>query len=371
MTISMAELKLRLPKNCQIRDRGKYLDVYYIADMRYAPEGWKNPPRLGRTDKDSIDDIIKKAEEEHARYEYFKRGIEAKPRPGSIPDVIEKYKKSQKYLNTSPRTKKNYECYLELIRDWSARAAHPHISKMQIKSIISWLNLFRETPDKQRYAKTVLSLLFRCAYNHGYVENKELVAKIELDQEKTESRALVMWSQEDVDRVVAEADKLGLHSIGGILLTAMETAQRRSDVVKMVRGKDYVDGELQYYQSKTKKYVWFPVTDKLKERLEKFHSGHLALFVCETTGKQWHPDSVTHKIREICDSLGMNSHIIMQMRHSQINYLYEIGCTDQEIIAMTGHERPETMRHFYREKVNKELASKAVARINEHRKAPT
>ena len=78
-------------------------------------------------------------------------------------------------------------------------------------------------------------------------------------------------------------------------------------------------------------------------------------------------DSVTHKVRGICDYLEMPNHILGHLRHSQTNYLYEIGCSDEMIIAITGHNDPQTLRNHYKESRNRELANEGISKINKIR----
>lgn len=367
----MAKLKTELPPHCRVKNRGKYKDVYFEVHIKDRPEGWPPSIRLGRTDIDSIDDIVKKGISAYQSYRRFVLDGPAASRSeeGTLPYIIEAYKTSHFWKHLAPKTKRDYEAYLLEIASWSKRSSHPHISLLTVKSIIKWLNKYKDTPVRMKRAKSVLSVLYKIAYNEGFIDNKRLVQDIELEKQRQEDkRPIVIWTENDVDAVVREADDRGLYSIGSIALTCMETCQRRGDVVPMINGRDYKNGQLRYFQSKTKKHVWFKATDKLRERLDRYHSQQVSMFINENTGRPWHPDSVTHQIRNICDHLGMTDHILMQMRHSQINYLYELGLDDQTIIAMSGHENPQTMRAYYREKRNKELANKGVEYINKERK---
>lgn len=371
MTRLMASIKEQLPPHCIIKQRKGYADVYFHVHPKDRPEGWLATIPLGRLSDDNSG-IIQRAKEVYAEYIDFRTaqalGHATELKEGSIPDIITRYKQSYLWTDLATKTQKDYDSYLTLIYDWSKRAAHPHISKMTVQSIMAWLKTFDKTLVKQKRAKIVLSILFKVAFNEGFVQ-ENIVKNITLRKRKSEDkRAVTIWTQEDVDRVVSEADARGLYSIGGIILTAMETAQRRSDVVHMINGKDYKDGKLQYYQQKTKKNVWFNATNKLKSRLNKYHSNQLYMFVNENTGKLWHVDSVTHKVRQICDSLGMPNHILMELRHSQATYLYEVGCSDEIITAVTGHSNPQTLRKHYKESRNEVLANKGIELINAHRK---
>lgn len=364
----MAKLIAEIPHVVSIKRKG-YRDVYFKVHVKDRPDGWTPSIPLGRTDKLSMAEIAKRAEETYSQFMAFKdkfiTGEDISRKMGTLPDVITIYRSSSFWKDLADRTRKDYDTYLELIEKWSKRNGHPPLKNMTKPHAIKWLNTMEGTPVKQRRAKTVLSILFSIAEMEGYVPSN-IVKGIKLRKRQTEKRAVTLWAEDHIDRFIEKADAMGLASIGSIVLTGIETAQRRGDVVKMVNGKDYKDGKLRYYQSKTKKHVWFDATDKLKERL-KLHKDSFYLFT-NSHGKKWHSDTVTHHVREICDLIEMPDHILGQLRHSQINYLYELGLDDQTIIAMTGHERPQTMRQFYREKRNEKLANQGIAYINKERK---
>ncbi len=369
MTRRMADLITKLPPNCQVKNRGKYSDVYFMVHPSVRPDGWPATIKLGRTDKATPDSIIREAKAVYRRYVEFRTGVE-RERSDSLAGVIKAYRQSRAYTKLSPRTRRDYDLILSKIEAWSKRTGDAPISELTVPSIIRWLETFGNAYTMQRRAQCVLSVLYQCAYNKGYVSNAKLVRDIKLSApEDYEKGPVIIWTEEELDAAVAEADRQGYHSIGGILLTAMETSQRRSDVVAMINGRDYKNGELRYYQQKTKKHVWFKATKKLRSRLDTYHSQHLSMFICEETGRPWHPDSVTHRVRKILDAIGLEKHRLMYLRHSQINYLFSIGCTREMIIAVTGHNDPETTNQYYLEKRNEALANQAIDMIDNIRDA--
>lgn len=377
MNSNMAKLKIDLPPHCQVKKRakGRYYDVYFMPHPSTRPADWPASVKIGRYPDEDIDTLVKKAREWHEEYECHRAGTEAPSArskvAGTLPDVITKYRESNLYLDLTDRTKKDYHGYLKQIEDWSEKNKHPHIKKLTIPVIVKYLNKFEQTPVKQKRMKNILSLLCEVALMEGYLEINPVRQGIKLRRRVTEKRKLVLWGEKDVDDFVDACDARGLHSLGSIALTMIETAQRKGDVLNMRTGVDYKDGQINITQSKTQKPVWMNATQKLRARLAKHPSNNFYLFVNENTGKKWLDMTATHKARDILDEIGMNDHILMELRHSRVNYLYELGFDDATIISMTGHEKPETMRRHYREKINQELANKGVARIDEFRKLQT
>lgn len=360
----MAEIRIKVPHVREVKRNG-YSDVYFKVHPKDRPAGWRPSIHLGRTDKDSMSGIAKKAEQTYEEYKAF--NLPAVERAGTFPVIIREYKQSPFWDDLADSTQRDYQSYFHIIHDWSERNKHPHISTLERAHAGALLSKYDDTPVKQKRLKTVLSLLCGFSFDRGHC-NHNVIKGIKLRKRKTEKRSLKLWTEEIMDAFVEECANDGIASLGLIALTMLETSQRKGDVINMQKGRDYKDGKLAYVQSKTGKTVWMNATDKLKTAYKKCGTGDFMMFIHERTGKPWNKYTVTHEAKRILTKIGYPEHILQQTRHSQINYLYEIGLDDQTIIAMTGHENPQTMRQFYREKTNEKLANKGVEQINNHRK---
>jgi len=366
MTKLMA--KWNLPSHCLVKNRGKYTDVYFSVHPKDRTEGWPATIKMGRTDKISMAEIHERAEETYKDYLAFKdkaiTGEDLKIKDGTFPDIIKRYRESLYWLDLSERTKYDYGIFLKEIHEWSKRAGHPHIKLLTPKSIVRWLNNWEDAPRRQKYAKAVMSILFGSAIREGYIEIN-FVKDIKLRRRKSENKKKIhIWSQEDIDRFIEEADERGLHSLGSIVLTGIETAQRQADVIKMRNGVHYKDGKLIYIQQKTGKKVQFNATNKLRERYEKYPSKQMFMFIFERTGKTWKQRAVAYHVREICDYLGLKEYNFAHLRHSQVFHLHENNIDKNSIRAMTGHTMDYILDNVYLEARNEKLANQGVAKIN-------
>lgn len=366
MVMSNMEFRIKVPHVRAIKRNG-YTAYYFKVHPKDRLEGWKPSIPLGRSDQKTMNEIAAAAESTYKEYKEF--CLPSKIKEGSFPDIIEKYTLSTFFTDLAPKTRRDYLYYHEMLRDWSDRNGHPHIKHLTRADASKFLFSFEDTPTKQKRLRAVLSVLCGFAYDRGIVD-KNVISGIKLRKSKKPKRDIVLWDERSVNVFIEQADKMGLQSIAGILLTCIETSQRKGDVIKMINGKHYKDGKLEYIQSKTGKTVWLPATNKLKRRLNKNHSSSFYMFPNEQ-GKPYHHDTVGKLVRKVCDSIGLNNHILKDTRHSQVNYLFSIGCSDSEIIAFTGHENPQTMRKHYREKINEELAIKVVSKIDNLRKSNT
>jgi integrase len=368
----MATLKAELPAHCRVVNRGSYADVYFKVHPKDRPDGWKPSIPLGRTDQDSFDTILEKAKKVSDEYEAFLMGVTT-IKTGSLPDLITKFKKSELWHSWKPANQKEYHYYFETIREWSEKAGHAHVSLMTVKSINKWLSGFSETPSRRKRLLLSLKRLLDLAVNEGEIESNP-AKKITLPPVGKPKRLKKLWSEKEIDAFVSACDAAGRTSLGTIALTMIESAQRLSDVVFMVYGRDYKDGHLHYIQSKTGKSVWLPCTEKLKARYKAYPPHGIAMFINECTGKQWTVSNVSHVARKILDEIGMEGYILKELRNSQTTYLLELGCEIPEMAAMTGHSLQTAQKMFdqhYAETRSKILAEKVVKRIDDFRKSNT
>jgi hypothetical protein len=318
----MATLALQLPPHCQVKNRGRYADVYFMVHPKDRPESWRATFKLGRTDHDPVETIVKKAWEVYNEYEAFclaERGVVSLPRErrGTIPDLIKRYRASGYWKDLAPNTRQDYERYLQFLVDWSARNKHPLFSEMKTVQAVAWLNGFDHVPMKQRRAKAVLSTLNNYAIIEGLVE-RNFIREIKLRRRKTPARRVITWSDDDVLAFIAQAEAMGYPSLGTAALIAFEIGQRQGDVRELQKPRDYHDGRFQFHQSKTGQYVSIRATARLKARLSSLPEEQSLLVTHDNTGKQWERGTFGHTFRRVADKAGLKNHIFMQLRHTAV-----------------------------------------------------
>jgi site-specific recombinase XerD len=379
MNRDMATLDTELPPHCQAKKRakGRYYDVYFMPHPKDRPSGWPATMHMGRTDKATVADIVQKANEVYEDYVRFLdktiTGEDLKKKTGTLVDVISKYKASGFWTDLSKKTRQDYDLYLKEIESWSAEKNHPHIREMTTKSIVKWLGKFEETPVRQRRARTALSILYEVAKNEGYVEHN-LARGVKLRKRKTAKRGLMIWEDRDIEIFCKTANDLGFASLGRAVVMGIETAQRKGDIIKMQKPRDYDNGRLRFRQSKTGKLIDIKATDLLKKALEDIPATQLVLFLNERTGKPWSEYDFTHRVREIADLAGLKEHIFMHLRHSSILYLHRAGVDVKGIASITGHSLKTInamLENHYLETRDREIADKTIEKLERYRKSQT
>lgn len=153
---------------------------------------------------------------------------------------------------------------------------------------------------------------------------------------------------------------------------AIFTAARRSDLVKL--GPDHVDDEmwLGFSQSKTGGSVEIPVLPPLARSISMtprsaLRKGHADTFLRTSFGKPYTADGLGNAFRAWCDKAGMPANCGLHgLRKAAAARLAELGCTTEQIKAVTGHATDKEVSRYTqgaRRRVMAESAMQLVAKM--------
>jgi len=179
-------------------------------------------------------------------------------------------------------------------------------------------------------------------------------------------RAFHAWTIEEITQF---EDK---HEIGTTarlaLALALYTGQRRSDLVALGPPKILIDqgrNWLEFTQNKnrTKSPVrlTIPIIPKLQEIIDAATTGETT-FLINGYGRPYTAKGFGNRFRKWCDEAGLpKSCAVHGLRKAAAARLAESGCTEQEIMAITGHKTSKEIIRYTksaRQKVRAESALK-------------
>ncbi|MEM9438765.1 MAG: tyrosine-type recombinase/integrase, partial [Pseudomonadota bacterium] len=178
------------------------------------------------------------------------------------------------------------------------------------------------------YIVAVLSVVFEHAIDIGWLAENPAkgVRKI-----KTEVKHHLPWPPEVVDayRQVASDHALLAMELG------IATGQRPSDLVKL-RWCDW-DGEgFTLVQGKTGRELYIPATRRLRQALAR--APQRSPFVL--TGQEGRPltySGLAQAMSRACKRAGIKGYTPHGWRYTAAHELAALGCSDDEIAAITGH----------------------------------
>lgn len=180
---------------------------------------------------------------------------------------------------------------------------------------------------------------------------------------KSGSEGFHSWTIEEV-RQFEERHPVGSKARLALALR-LYTGQRRSDVVAL--GRQHIkDGWLTLTQVKNRKRkpvtLSIPVRPELKAIIDATPSGNLTYLVT-AFGKSFTANGFGNWFRERCDEAGLSRCSAQGLRKAAAARLAELGASESEIMAVTGHTTSKEIVRYTRGARQKLLAANAMARF--------
>ena len=176
------------------------------------------------------------------------------------------------------------------------------------------------------------------------------------------------WSLEEIKKYE------DTHPIGTTarlaLALALYTGQRRADLVQF--GKQHVrDGWLVFTQNKNRKnkpvQMEIPIIPELQEIIDVTKTGDLA-FLITSLNRPFTSNGFGNRFRKWCDEAGLKECSVHGLRKAAAARLAELGCTEFEIMSITGHTTSKEVTRYTRAASQKTRAESALSRITQERK---
>ena len=219
------------------------------------------------------------------------------------------------------------------------------------------------TPFAQRNFLNTARAMFRWAMKEGRIPDDPTLG---VNREKVKTTGYRTWSEAEIARFEAA------HAIGTKARLAfallLYTGQRRGDVVKL--GRQHIVGDLLIIdQGKTdggdEAHLEIPVHPKLREIFEGTPTVGVKTFLVTHFGKPYTAPGFGNWFRELCDAaacLGVSAH---GLRKATARRLAEIGCSANQIAAITGHATLKEVQRYTSAADRKRMAREAMAKLIE------
>jgi integrase len=271
---------------------------------------------------------------------------------GSIGWTIEKYLAHAQFVSKAATTKDNYRRALDNIKRRVGGAMLADVTPRGIRILRDQIAAERATTAADLAVK-MISLLWQfagefCDLDLG-ANPARGIAKVHAGGDGHQP-----WPQDVLDRF---GDGAPAH-LRLAFLMLLFTGQRIGDVVAMQWG--HFDGErIAVKQEKTDTRLWIPVEGKLLAALQETPrvNGHMLNGTRgKPMGKDWLSDLIKARLAEI----GAPQYVPHGLRKNAIVALAEAGCSDHEIMAVSGHRDLSMVQLYTRAVRNYKLAKSAV-----------
>jgi integrase len=219
------------------------------------------------------------------------------------------------------------------------------------------------TPSAQRNFLNTVRAMFNWAMAEGRVPDNPTLG---VTREKIRTTGYKTWSEDHIDRFEAK------HPVGTKARLAfallLYTGQRRGDVVRM--GRQHVqNGILTIDQRKTEggeeAHLEIPVHPKLREIIEATPMVGVKTLLVTHFGKPYTAAGFGNWFRELCDAAECPDVSAHGLRKATARRLAEIGCSANQIAAITGHASLTEVQRYTKAADRKRMAREAMAKLVE------
>jgi integrase len=286
-------------------------------------------------------------------------GRKAKPREigigrtlsGSIDALIVSYYKLV-FPTLRPSTQTMRRNILERFR---ADHGHKPVARLEHQHVASMIAAKANTPHAGNNLRKVLRHLLAHAVDLKMIDVNPVLG---VRKFKTSGDGLHTWSEEEVAQFVTR------HPLGSkpylALMLMLGTGQRRSDVVRLgwqhVRG-----GKIAVRQEKTDEPLLLPIGPVLAEALELLPRTTLT-FLVTARGAPFTKAGFGNWMRDRCDEAGLQQCSSHGLRKLVATRLANAGCSEREIMAITGHRSVSEVSRYTKARNQARLAEQAMAK---------
>lgn len=280
--------------------------------------------------------------------------------PKSLSWLCVGYYKSAMFRELDPRTQKVRRGILERVCQHKGDGDKP-FALLLPRHIRARRDEMMDRPEAANGMIKALRQLFRFAVNYD-LANANPADGVEYLAGSAEG--FHSWSLDEIEKYEAT------HPIGTTarlaLALALYTGQRRADLVTF--GRQHVrDGWLIFTQNKGRNRnpvrLEIPIIPELQLILDATPKGDLAFLKTEF-GKPFTFNGFGNRFRKWCDEAGLTDCSVHGLRKAAASRLAELGCTEQEIMAITGHRTSKEVTRYTRAASQKLRAESALRRMS-------
>lgn len=286
-------------------------------------------------------------------YSQLLKGREPTPTKRNFEALILSYFESNAYKKLKPRTKADYRKYIGHIRViWGTKDPQKiethHIYELHRANARHW--------RQANYLVQVMVVLMKHARLIGFLKKEHGNPAKGIPLFKQQSEGWEPWP----DDVREEFEEMATSRARLVYELCVGTGQRIGDVLKM-RWDHFQDGAYDFTQGKGEKRLWIPLTDRLTDYLASIEKKGLTVI----TDKQGRPVSYRtiaaemRKVKAKMEHSDAATYVTHGLRKNATIELYQSGCDDEMVKAVTGHSGVEMLKKYGGRIRQRELATRA------------
>ena len=283
----------------------------------------------------------------------------ADPRPGTLGQLITKYRAGIAFSDLSPRTRLDYQrCfdYLQPIADTLLdRFTAPLVVKIRDKAASDHGRRFGN------YVKAVLALTFSWGLERGFLKINPALRVKGIRRPRGAPVANRPWSDGEREAVLSSLPSHMMLPVALMMFCGLDP----QDALKLLRSA-VSNGMIDTRRGKTGEPVWLPLPTRVVDELTRMPR-HSAVTLCANSyGKPWTVAGFRASWRPIRLRLERTGQIepgltLKGLRHTVATILSEMGYDDRTIADMLA-QKTEAMARHYSKRANKSRKLSAVVK---------
>ena len=267
--------------------------------------------------------------------------------------LILSYFESDAYKKLKPRTQADYRKYISHIRViWGEKDPQKiethHIYELHRANAQRW--------RQANYLVQVMVVLMNHARLIGFLKKEHGNPARGIPLFKQQSEGWEPWP----DDVRGEFEKAATSRARLVYELCLGTGQRIGDVLK-IRWSHIEGGAYDFTQGKTDKPLWIPLTDRLEAFLESVERKGLTV-ITDKDGRPVSYRTVAEEMRKVKAKMehpDAANYVTHGLRKNATIELYQSGCDDEMVRAVTGHSGVEMLKKYGGMVRQRELATRA------------
>ena len=271
--------------------------------------------------------------------------------PGSIGDVVSRYRASPEFKRLAPTTRKTYMESLGLLEQ--AFFADEPITAVTAAWLYEARDALSDTPRQADKFLAMMSVLLNFSIARGLRQDNpaQHVKKLRA------GKSFEPWPDAAIERFRASANPRMVWAME----LALYTGQRRSDVLAM-RWNQIENGLIAVEQQKTGERLHIPLHPHLEDVLTGIPRKGMGI-VHRADGRPYSGDGFASIFQREKKRLGLGALQFHGLRHTAGQRLAEAGCSDREIMAILGHRTAAMVTRYTRGAEQKRLAKAAIVKL--------
>ena len=278
-------------------------------------------------------------------------------KPGSFNALVVSYYRSPDFLGLKASTQARRREYLERFRKEHGDKPINRLTRGHIKDIIG---AKANTPEGANNLLKVLRLILNFAVDDGMLASNPAIGVKRYPSKNPDGYHT--WTEDEVAQFI-ERHPLGTKAYLAMMLMLC-TGQRRGDAVHMGWQHIRMDNgmkKIAVRQEKTNTPLLIPIHPDLERALEAAPRDNLT-FIMTRTGKPYMKMGFSNWFRDRCDEAGLPQCSAHGLRKLAATRLAHAGCTDREIMAITGHKSVSEVSRYTKAAEQSRLAEQAAAK---------